>query len=337
MLLAGGSGTRFWPMSRAKKPKQLLALAGRDPLLTATWKRVRRLAPPERIWVAAPRALVSQVKDLLPDLPGNNLVVEPSPRDTAPAIALASATVARRDPRAILAVFPTDHVIPDVPAFVRSVRAAAATAAEGHLVCLGIRPDRPATGFGYLKCSRQPDGVESVPVERFVEKPDLARARRFVRSGKYLWNGGMFVWQVERFLTELHRTAPRIHRAVNAFVGGNAGSWTRAPRISVDYAVMEKAKGVRVVPLDAGWNDVGSWAAAASLREKAARRDPKHLLVDSDDSVVFGDERIVAVVGVPGVVVVDTPDALLVVKRERSEEVKQVVQSLKKSRRTELL
>lgn len=338
VLLAGGSGTRFWPLSRAARPKQLLALAGdRRSLLRATWERVRELAPPSRIWVVAPTALAESVREQLPRLRPDNLVLEPSPRDTAPAIALACAAVRRRAPRAVVAVLPTDHVVRDQAAFVAAVRRAAVEAGRGALVCLGVRPDRPATGFGYLRCARPPRRGAAVDVARFVEKPDAARARRFVRSGRYLWNAGMFVWRAERFLEELGRTAPATARAVDSFLDGTPRAWGRTQRISVDYAVMEQASGVRVVPLDAGWDDVGSWDAAARLAQERDASVADGVLVDSDDSVVFGDRRFVALIGVPGIVVVDTPDALLIVARERAEQVKQVVETLRRGRRTRLL
>jgi mannose-1-phosphate guanylyltransferase len=252
-------------------------------------------------------------------------------------VALACATVAGVDPDAVVAILPTDHVIPDREAFTRSVRVAAAAADDGALVCLGIKPDRPATGFGYLKCDGRPSIGATVPVDRFVEKPDLATARRYLRSGKYLWNAGMFIWRVDRFAEELRRTAPGIGSAIEGHLAGKKTAWNRATRLSIDYAVMEKARGVRVGLLDAGWNDVGSWDAAAALAGSAGVVSKDHILVDSPGSVVFGDERTVAVVDVPDVVVVDTKDALLVVSRDGSERVREVVDELKRKGRKDLL
>ncbi len=337
VLLAGGSGTRFWPLSRRRRPKQLLALTGPRPLLVETWRRARRLVPVERIWVVAPAALAREVRGALPQLRRGNLVVEPSPRDTAPAVALACASVARRDPSAVVGIFPTDHVVRDEGSFVRSVRTAALAARRGALVCLGIRPDRPATSFGYLKCASRPLRGQAVGVVRFVEKPDEARARRFLRSGKYVWNAGMFVWRVDRFEEELKRTAPAIQRAVSRHLRGSKTAWRRAPRLSVDYAVMEKARGVEVVSLDAGWDDVGSWDAACRLREEAGLGDSQQILIDSPGSVVFGGKRLIAVVDLPGVAVIDTPDALLVVSRKGSEKVRRVVDELSGRRLDRLL
>jgi len=339
ILLAGGSGTRFWPLSRQDRPKQFLPLTGRTSLLAETWRRVRRLAPPRRIWVVAPRRLEAQVRAVLPQLRPDNLVLEPSPRDTGPAVALGCAAVARTDPQAIVGVFPTDHVIRDDEAFATAVGLAADRARGDALVCLGIRPDRPATGFGYLKCRRRPRRGEAVAVERFVEKPDARRARSFLRAGNYLWNGGMFVWRVERFLQELGETEPPILDAVEAYAAGRKRAWSRATKLSVDYAVMERARGVEVVALDAGWDDVGSWDAAARLREldRSAGHAGETIVIDSPGSAVFGDRRMVALVDVPDVIVVDTDDALLVVSREQTERVRHVVEELRSRRRKDLL
>jgi mannose-1-phosphate guanylyltransferase len=324
-------------MSRQRRPKQFLALGGAKSLLRQTWDRVRALAPPSRIWVVAPKALASAVRGELADLRKANLIVEPSPRDTGPAVALACAVVARRAPDAIVAVFPTDHVIGDARAFARSVGAAATAAARGMLVCLGVKPDRPATGYGYLKLTKRPRGIEPVPVSRFVEKPSAARARRFLTSGRYLWNGGMFVWSAKSFLDEALRVAPELHAAAVATAAGGLRAWERAPRLSVDYAVMEKARSVTVVPLDAGWDDVGSWDAAARLAVGRRSKPPKDLRIDSPGSAVFGERRVVALLGVKNIVVVDTDDVLLVASRSDAERVKALVEAVRRVGRGDLL
>jgi mannose-1-phosphate guanylyltransferase/mannose-6-phosphate isomerase len=337
VLLAGGSGTRFWPARRAAQPKQFLALAGGDSLLRSTWVRVSALAPRERIWVVAPGALARRIERELPELDPGNLVIEPSPRDTAPAIGLACAAVARRDPAAVVGVFPTDHVVGDVRAVVAAVRVAERAARTGKLVCLGVRPERPATGFGYLVCDARPRRGRPCAVERFVEKPALARARRLLASGRALWNGGMFVWRAARFLEELGRAAPATLCSVAATAAGRRGAWGASEKLSVDYAVMEKAQDVAAVVLDAGWDDVGSWEAAARLRADDPDASGRHLLVDSPGTVVFDASGTTAVVGVPGVVVVRTKDALLIVRRERAEDVRLITKALASAGRKELL
>ncbi len=339
VLLAGGSGTRFWPLSRRARPKQFLPLTGGAPLVAETWKRVRRLVPPSRLWVVAPRRLKRDVLRALPELRPDRLVLEPSPRDTSPAVGLACAAVERAAPGATVAIFPTDHAIADADAFADAVLRAVAAAASGALVCLGIRPDRPATGYGYLECAAKPGGrgAGAVPVRRFVEKPDAARARRFLAAGRFLWNAGMFVWRAEAFLAELARAAPEIHDAVRATAAGRRGAWEGATKLSVDYAVMEKARRVEVVPLVAGWDDVGSWDAAARLRAASGSGDGA-LRVGSPDSAVFGaGGKLVAIVELPGVVVVETDDALLVVAGDRTERVREVVRRLQETGRDDLL
>jgi mannose-1-phosphate guanylyltransferase/mannose-6-phosphate isomerase len=337
VILAGGSGTRFWPLSREKRPKQFLSLAGKRSLLRATWDRARKLVPGERIWTVAPRALADAVRRELPGLRRDRLVVEPSPKDTAPAIALACSIIARHDPGATAAIFPSDQVIRDVGAFKRAVAVARRAARGGALVCLGIQPDRPATGFGYLEVGARPQRSAASPVLKFVEKPDAPRARRFLRSGRYLWNGGMFVWRIQDFLDELARVAPEVHRATAAVAAGVTGAWRRAPKISLDYAVMERASRVEVVPLDAGWDDLGSWDAAA--RHVSSRSDGRgtRVMLGSEGTVVFGGRRLIAVLDVPNVVVVDTPDALFVASRGSSERTRDVVRALTSLGRKDLL
>lgn len=337
VLLAGGSGTRFWPLSRHARPKQFLAFGGKVSLLRQTWERARRLAPATRIWVVAPRELRAAVRAELPALGADRLVVEPSPRDTGPAIGLACARIAALDAEAIAAVFPTDHLIRNSHRFVAAVHRAVREATAGSLVCLGVKPDRPATGFGYLRCAERPLRGRPVDVSSFVEKPDAARARRFLRAGNYLWNAGMFAWRCDRFLEEMARTAPAMARAVRGVAAGKTAQWTRAPRKSVDYAVMERARGVRVVPLDAGWNDIGSWDTASDLLEGTPGASREAILIESEGSVVLGDKRLIALVDVPGVTVVDTEDALLVVARGSSERVREVLEELRRRRRKDLL
>ena len=322
VLLAGGGGTRFWPWSTPRRPKPFLDLTGDGPLIELAWQRARRLVPASRVWAVVPRSLAAPLRRALPALPPANLVLEPEPRDTAPAIGLACATVARRDPRAVVAMLPTDHLVLDSDAFVRAVRAAESAARRGALVCLGVRPDRPATGFGYLRCAAPPRAGRAVPVAAFVEKPSLARAKRFLASGRYLWNGGMFVWRAARLLEELGRHAPGTLAAVAGAAAGRRRAWGGATRRSIDFEVMEKARDVAVVPLDAGWDDVGSWDSAARIREREGRDEGPHVLIDSEGSHVFADAGRVVIVGAPGIVVARSGRDVLVVARGSAEGVR---------------
>lgn len=324
VVLAGGGGTRLWPSSRRRRPKQFLRLApGMRPLLEATVARVRPLVPLERVLVVTAAPQVADVRALLPGLPEANLVVEPVGRNTAPAIALAARTLERRgEADAVMAVLPSDHVVTDEAAFVRTLAQAIAVA-ERHLVTVGIRPTRPETGFGYLELGARTDGVAR-EVERFVEKPDLARAREYVTSGRHLWNSGMFFFRAARILEETRRHLPEVMRVLDT-------TYAEAPSVSIDYGVMEKARDIWAVPGDFGWSDVGSWADLADIHPADAlgqvRIGGPLVTTDAKRNVVVG-EKLVALVGVEGLVVVTTDDAVLIVPRERAQDVRAIVAQL---------
>jgi mannose-1-phosphate guanylyltransferase len=342
IIMAGGSGTRFWPLSRRSRPKQFLALTGDKPLLRLTADRVRPLAPGGRTFVVCGKAHASMVKKLLPELPAANVLVEPVARNTAPAVGLAAAVVAKKDPAGVLVILPSDQHVRDVAGFRCALTAAARAAQEGELVTIGLKPDRPETGFGYLQQGKViAEGALPVrEVRRFVEKPNLETAKGYLASGDYLWNGGIFVFRADRILEELERHLPEtaeplsaIGRAVGTkgFSRALAAHFPKMPSISLDYGVMEKAGRIAVVPADFGWSDVGSFTALPGVREL----DPygnvvegQAILLDVADSVVLGGDRPLAVVGVKGLVVVDAGDALLICPKERAQEVRRVVEEL---------
>lgn len=348
VIPAGGSGTRLWPLSRASSPKFLHPLGGSSrSLLQST---VDRLVPlTSDILVVTGVAHAAAVARQLPDVPAGNILIEPSPRDSGPAIGLAAAVLARRDPSAVMASFASDHVVRDQDAFVRTVRTAISLAETGLLVTVGMTPTRPETGYGYLRLGN------GHVVEEFVEKPSLEVAQSYVDSGGYLWNASMFVWQASAFLAELERELPDLHAGLleiaAAWDGPDADAvlgrvWPQLKKISVDHGVMEAAAArgrVATVPADFGWSDVGDYDSAAAV--SAAGDGPvilgsrdQVLAIDSDAAVVVPSSgRLVAVLGMPGTVVVDTPDAVLVCPRSRSQEVKTVVESLKAAGRTDLL
>lgn len=342
IIMAGGSGTRFWPLSRKSRPKQFLPLTGAEPLLALTAARVRPLAPPERTFVVCGKAHAAAVRRLLPDLPAKNVLVEPIARNTAPAVGLAAAVVARADPEGVLAMLPSDQFVRDTAGFRRALREAARAAADGELVTIGIKPDHPETGFGYVQQGRviRKGALPVREVRRFVEKPDLATARRYLASGDYLWNAGIFVFRADRMLEELARHLPETTgplAAIGAAVGtpgfgrALARHFPKMPSISLDYGVMEKASRIAVVPADFGWNDVGSFTALPAVRPLDARGNVlqgETVLVDVEDSVVLAGERPLAVIGVQGLVVVDAGDAILVCPKERAQDVRRVVDEL---------
>jgi mannose-1-phosphate guanylyltransferase len=321
VILAGGGGTRLWPASRRRRPKQFLALApGHRTLLQATVARVQPLVAPDRILVVTAASQAGDVRAALPELPAANLVVEPAARNTAPAIALAARTLAERgESAAVMAALASDHVVRDEAAYAAAFGQAAA-AAERHLVAIGIRPTRPETGYGYLELGDRREGA-LCEVRRFVEKPDLERARRYVASGHYLWNASMFFFRVDRILDETRRHLPEVWHALGA-------RYEAAPAISIDYGIMEKADGIWAVPGDFGWSDIGSWGDLAEIHRPDAdghvRIGGPLVSVGARDSVVVGD-RLVALVGVENLVVVATDDAILIMPRQRAQDVREVV------------
>jgi mannose-1-phosphate guanylyltransferase len=359
VIPAGGSGTRLWPLSRASAPKLLHALTGSSAsMLQATVARLRPLSAPDRTYVVTGAAHAAAVARQLPDLPEANLLVEPSPRDSGPAIGLAAALIARQDPDAVMGSFAADHLIRDEEAFAAAIGDAVAAARQGRLMTVGVRPTHPETGYGYLQCGPATGPGEVREVARFKEKPTPEVARGYVASGEYLWNAGMFVWGVGTFLAELARQQPTMHatllRIAEAWgteehdpVVGEL--WPRLPRISVDHAVMEGAGDaglVSTVPGDFGWTDVGDFdtlgRVLAATDGEGNRggdgnvvvlepKDAPVLLRDSQRCVVVGQSgRLIVALGVNDLVIVDTPDALLVSDRQRAQDIKSVVDELKR-------
>jgi len=352
VIMAGGAGTRFWPASRSRRPKQLLPLAGGsdEPLLAATVRRLAPLVTEDRVVVVTGEHLADATARAVPGVPRAQILCEPAARNTAPCIAWATATIQRMDPEAIVMVLPSDHFIRDEAAFRRVLEQASSTAAEGRVTTVGIVPTRPETGYGYIELGDPIPGAVSGAraVARFVEKPDLTRAQAFVEGKKHLWNAGMFFFRakdmeslVEAHLPELAKGVAEIDRAARA--GGEADAVKRIfptlPSISIDHGVMEKASGLAVVPGDFGWNDVGSWESAWELGEHDAAGNvlpAGAIAIDAKNNLVRKEagEKVIALVGVSGLVVVETEDAILVIPRERAQDVRLVVDALKASGRT---
>jgi mannose-1-phosphate guanylyltransferase len=347
VIMAGGVGSRLWPRSRGSTPKQFLDLLGSRTMLQETVDRIEPLIPLERLLVVVGEEHAATVRDQVPSLPIENLIIEPGPRDTAPCIGLAAIALQRRDPAAIMATFPADHCIVDADGLRRAVAAAARIAQEDYLVTLGITPSHAHTGYGYIQRGASLNSANDLPafrVQRFTEKPNEITARHFVESGEYYWNAGMFIWQVSRILAEMANLLPPLYaeleRVADAWDSAQrtellAAAWQRISRISIDYGVMEKAARVAVVPVDIGWNDVGNWATLSELLESdkagnALRGEGRHLAQDIRDSYIYASAgRLVAAVGLNGFVVVDTPDALLICPKDRAQDVRDVVDRLK--------
>ena len=348
VLLSGGSGTRLWPLSREAYPKQFLPLVGEETMLQATWQRVAPQAPDVAPIVVANeshRFLVAEQLRVV-GAPVPRIVLEPIGRNTAPAIAVAALQALADGGDPLLLVLPSDHVVANVDAFRAAVREASVAAEAGALVTFGIVPTVAETGFGYIEADGDAQGVR--PVKRFVEKPDLATAQHYLHAGGYYWNSGMFLFRASRVLAELARFRPDIVDACRKafdsarrdgdFIRLDALAFTACPSDSIDYAVMERTDAAMVLPVDIGWNDVGSWSALWDVTERDADGNAHHgdvIAVDSRNSYAYA-RRLVALVGVDDLVVVETDDAVLVARKDRVQQVKDVVAQLKAAQRTQV-
>jgi len=348
VILAGGAGERFWPASRQAVPKPFLKVIGGKSLLASTLSRAHRVADPERIWVVAGREHAKAVRAET-GLPARRVLAEPMRRNTAMAIAYAATQIRSEDPDAVMVVLPADHVIQDGRAFRAAIRKAARAALEADvLVTLGMEPRRPDPGLGYIQRGRAagPKAPGLYRVRRFVEKPAEKTARRYLRTGDYFWNAGIFAWSVRAILDELEAHVPDLHRALRPLLGSRRRPsaeqlrriYRQVPSVSIDVAVLERSRRVWTLPVRFHWNDVGTWASLAEeLGVKSGRsRSVAGELVECDSTanLVWSEDRTIALLGVEGFAVIDTPDALLVARLEQSSDVRKVVAQLKSSGRS---
>ena len=357
VILAGGGGTRLWPSSRRARPKQLLKLGGQESLLEATVHRITPVFGLERILVVTARDQEAAVRTVLGDLPARNIIAEPEPRNTAGAIQLAaSLATLRTGPSSVLAVIPSDQHISDVVAFRSRVRLALRHATRS-IVTIGIQPTGPETGYGYIRVGAVVPGTGGAvrQVAAFVEKPDRDTAIRYLETGEYLWNAGMFFLTAARLAVETERSLPMLHalgRRLAAlenekdFKKAIDGHYRTVEAISIDYGVMEKAQGIRVVPGNFGWSDVGSWSAIGELAKHSRNHDEKGNVLVGDVMVLDGEKNIVisdpgapfiGTVGVSRLVIVATADGVLVIPRDRAQDVRHIVDALRAAQRTDLL
>jgi len=345
LILSGGAGTRLWPRSRKAMPKQFLDLLGPRSLLQDTAERIAELIPTERIFVVAPPEHRALIHEQLPELPDDHVLVEPYPRGNAAAIGLAMASLHAFDPDAVVAVLPSDHVVGRPQRFRTVLIAATAAAEAGHIVTLGIEPTGPDTGLGWIQAGGRiavEAPAEVYRVERFVEKPKRDAAEKMLASGGHYWNAGMFVWRAATVLDAYREHLPQTAKALAALeeVHGTdryeavlSEVWEETDRTTIDWGIAEKARNVAVVPADIGWHDVGDWQRLAALASGSADT----VEVDASGVYAWALGKAVALVGVHDLIVIDTPDALLIASKDRSGDVKAVVDRLRQEGREELL
>ncbi len=345
VIMAGGKGERFWPRSRSRMPKQFLSLLGEDSLLQQSYLRLQGLFVPDRIMVVTGREYLALATRQLPDLRPGNLLAEPEGRNTAPCIGLAALYLHRRDPQATIAAFPADHLIKEKEPFLNCLETGLrfAEAQAASLVTIGIEPTRPETGYGYIEREENPisDDFPVFRVRRFVEKPDLERAIEYLRTGRFFWNSGIFIGKAALILEKIREHLPELYRglsALEAYIGSPKEEealneiFPSLPAVSVDYGILEKEPNTLVVRGDFGWDDLGSWAALAEWSPRDSNGTAvcgEHVGIETTDCLVYGQDALIATLGVKNLVIVQTPDVVLVCEKSRSQEIKNLVQMLK--------
>ena len=346
IIMAGGSGTRFWPKSRRDRPKQLLCLTGEKTMLQQTVARIEPLVPRERILIVTGADQAAATRAQLPDLPPANVIAEPAPRDTAPCVGLAAGIVAARDPNATMIVMPADHVIEPAEAFLATVKAAVAVIDDDPsvLITFGIKPTHPETGYGYIERGPLLETRAGIPVYRviqFREKPDRDTAERFLAAGTFVWNSGIFVWRAQTILDEIRAHRPELAEGLDPIVAAIATSreaetldrlFPALQRVPIDKAVMEHSRNVRVLEVPYRWNDVGDWRAVAALLKHDAAGNAVQgnvIACDSRDSILISDDGgLLAVIGVDDLVVVHAGKATLVARKDQLDQLKSLVEGL---------
>lgn len=345
-ILAGGSGTRLWPLSTKAIPKQFLPLASERTMMQETVDRLAPIAPIDQTYIVTFADYVGLVREQLPDLASSHIIAEPIGRGTAASIGLAATFIAAQDPTAVMGSFTADHLITDVAAFRRALFFAEQVARDGHLVTLGIEPTYPETGYGYIQAGealqRDGDDLTAFHVQRFVEKPPRDVAEGFLRDGGYAWNAGIFLWRVDRILAEIRQHVPTVGRVLDAIAEGLrheqgeaaiAAAWNELTQnVTIDHGVLEKASDIVVIPVTIGWNDIGNWSQMATLHAADAAQNSQRLLhpgrhipIATHNTFVYSTTgRIIATAGVDDLVIVDTPEALLICHKDQVQLVKNV-------------
>lgn len=345
VILAGGVGSRFWPYSRVTAPKQILNVVGDESLLKSTISRLSPLVKPSDVVIVTSSAQSEVIKThLIKSSKEAGYIVEPVGRNTAPAIGIAAVELLKKDPDAIMAVLPSDHLIDNGKKFRESLKSSTLLAREGHLVTFGIKPTNPETGYGYIKSSKKlfkkVGTVRSYKVDRFVEKPDLKKAESYLKQGGYLWNSGMFVWKASSILEEFKKHLPQIYKHLMTYLkdGDLDKAYKNIKPISIDYGILEKAKGVVVIEATFPWSDMGSWTSLEDVYKKDKNGNiisGRTVDLGSKNTFILGSDRVIGTIGLENMIVIDTPDATLVCPRDKAQDVRHIVDELKKRKYSE--
>ena len=353
VIMAGGVGTRFWPRSRLKRPKQLLSIFEQNTLIQSTANRLKNLVDDKDIFVVTTKPQTEELKEQLPFIDSKNIIVEPKGKNTAPCIGLAAIMLKQLDPDAVMAILPADHKIEKASKF-REVLAAAEQFAlkKDCLVTIGIHPTYPSTGYGYIQYNGKEDEINNVPVysvKTFAEKPDFKTAERFIQSGDFLWNSGMFVWKVKTILSEIEESLPELYDGlldIEKHLGTDTEAevihkvYCQIKNISIDYGVMEHSANVFVLKGDFSWNDVGSWEEVYKISRKDSNENVvigDHLLLDTNGCLIDSKNQFIATIGLENLIIVETEDALLICPRDRAQEVKELVDAMKRKKMDQYL
>jgi mannose-1-phosphate guanylyltransferase len=353
IIIAGGAGTRFWPLSRMKKPKQFLPIVSRKTMIEETVNRLLPRIPPKNIYTIANSEQTRTIKALLPRLPAKNLLIEPQGKNTAPSLMLATAKIYLQNPKAVIAALPADHLIKKPALFMKKLAAAAEAATRGdHLITFGIPPSFPATGYGYIQFSPRKTlkilNEKFFSVLKFKEKPELKQAKAFLKKGNYYWNSGMFLWQADVFARKLEKFAPPFFaywkKIIDALNNNNragiAAIFKSIPSISIDYALMEKAEGILMAEGNFGWSDVGAWSSLAEIWPKDKDGNAikgEGLSLESKNCLVYNPGKLTTLIGVKDLIVVESEDALLISHKGQDQKVKDILKKIKQKGRAEYL
>lgn len=344
LIMCGGSGSRFWPKSRKAYPKQFLKPLGPDTMLQSTFSRIRNLIPIENIYVVTNKNYVDIIREQLPELGEDNLIVEPMQKETATCIGHSAVRLMKKDSEAVMVVLPSDHHIENENAFITTLQQGMLIAENSkHLITIGVKPTRPETAYGYIQIGKKIDEewpIDTYKVRRFTEKPNKEKATEFIEDGRYLWNSGMFIWKVSSLLKQYKKHLPEIYESLKAIRDGlgtdNEFSileeeYEKIEGISIDYGIMEKSKDVYVIECNFGWDDIGNWTAMERYMERdewGNQTKGRFLQIDSRDCIVCGEKRLIAAIGVNDLIIVDTDDVLLICRRERDQDIKELLSKL---------